>query len=174
MTSPIKKTPAPPGVATWVLVTLLWGTLFYWTSIFMLRLASAKLSQGVLTASQSDLLRVYGIHAGVLVLFALVAMMVRQLLDPGASKQVARKVAIAEGKGEKVFISFAGSIATSFFFTGLTALTLVLSSGVVGFDGVLPIPVVLLAACYNIAAGLGASLFVGVVFLIAQAVRKGK
>ncbi|EAT60013.1 hypothetical protein [Chlorobium ferrooxidans] len=173
MASPIKKTPAPPGVATWVLVTLLWGTLFYWTSIFMLRLASAKLGQGYFNAQQSELFTVYGIHAGVLVLFALVAMMVRQLLDPGASKQVARKVAIAEGKGEKVFISFAGSIATSFFFTGLTALTLAVSSSRVGFDADFTLPVVLLAASYNIAAGLCASLFVGVVFLIAQAVRKG-
>jgi hypothetical protein len=165
------KTPAPPGVAIWVLVTLLWGTVFYWTSIIMLRLASARLAEGVFNPSQSDKITVYGIHVGVLIVFALLAMAVKHLLDPGAKKQIERKQAIREGRGEKLFISFAGSIATSFFFTGLTALTFLVSSKMVGFEATFTLPVVLLAGVFNIAAGLSASLVVGVVFFIAQLVR---
>ena len=33
------ENPKPPGVTIWVLVTLLWGTVFFTTSVFMLRYA---------------------------------------------------------------------------------------------------------------------------------------
>jgi hypothetical protein len=115
---------------------------------------------------------VYGIQVGVLILFALVAMMVKNKLEPGGQKQIARWQNISEGKGEKIFISFAGSLATSFFFTALTAVVFLESSGFLGFSVVLTIPVILLAASFNIAAGIAASLIVGVVFLIARIGRK--
>ena len=168
MASQTQKAPAPPGVAIWVSVTLLWGTVFYSTSIFMLRLASIWLGQGFFNPSWSELYRVYGIHAGVLVVFALLAMLVKNLLEPGGQKQIQRWQNISEGKGEKLFISFAGSIATSFFFTGLTAATFLGSSGMLGVTVDLTLPVVLLAGVLNIAAGLGASLVVGFIFLIAK------
>jgi hypothetical protein len=169
---PSKKTPAPPGVAIWISVTLLWGTVFYWTSIVMLKLASVKLGQGLFDPSKIKLFGVYGIHAGVLIVFALVAMLVKRMIDPGAQKQIQRKQAIAEGRGEKLFVSFAGSIATSFFFTGLTALTILVSSPLFGYAAGFTLPVVLLAGLFNIAAGVAASLVVGLVFLIKKTVKK--
>ncbi len=167
-----KKTPHPPGVAIWVLVTLLWGTVFYWTSIFMLQLASYQLQEGSFNPSGIEQREVYGIQVVVLILFALVAMMVKNMFEPGGQKQIARWQKISEGKGEKIFISFAGSLATSFFFTALTALTFLGSSAFLGFVVDLTVPVVLLAALFNIAAGIAASLIVGLVFLIAKVGRK--
>ncbi len=167
-----KKTPAPPGVAIWVLVTLLWGTVFFWTSIFMLQLASFELQDGFFNPSGQEQWQVYGVQVGVLILFALVAMMVKNRLEPGGKKQIARWQNISEGKGEKIFVSFAGSIATSFFFTALTAATFLGSSAFFGFVVNLTLPIVLLAALFNIAAGIAASLMVGFVFLIAQVGRK--
>jgi len=172
MVSQIKKAPAPPGVAVWILVTLLWGTVFYWTSIFMLQLASARLGQFFFNFPQSVLFNVYCIHVVFLIVIALAAMMVKKKLDPGALKQIQRKQAIAEGRGEKLFVSFAGSIATSFLFTVLTALTFFVSSRMLGFEISFNVPVVLLAALFNIAAGLAASMLVGTVFIIVKAVRK--
>jgi len=108
----------------------------------------------------------------VLVVFALAAMLVKNSIQPGGKQQIQRWQAISEGKGEKLFISFAGSIATSFFFTGLTAMTFLGSAGILGLTVSFTIPVVLLAALLNIGAGLTASLIVGFVFLIAQVGRK--
>jgi hypothetical protein len=172
MASTMKKAPKPPGIAIWVLVTLLWGTVFYWTSIFMLQLASFTLQDGFFNPSGSEQWRVYGIQVVVLILFGLVAMLVKNLLEPGGKKQIERWQNISEGKGEKILVSFAGSIATSFFFTALTALTFFVSSGFLGFDVVFTIPVVLLAALFNIGAGIAASLIVGLVFLVARVGRK--
>ena len=172
MLSTIKKTPNSPGVAIWVSVTLLWGTLFYWTSIYMLHLASLKLGEGYFCPSTSEQMRVYGIHVVVLIVFALVAMLVRGALDPGSTKQVQRWKNISEGKGEKIFVSFAGSLATSFFFTGLTALTFLATSGFSGVKVFLTLPVVLLAGLFNVAAGIVASLVVGMIFLIAKVGKK--
>ena len=115
MYSTTNKNPEPPGVVIWVLVTLLWGTVFFLTSIFMLSYASMWLGQGVFNLSRSELFHVYGIHACVLVVFALAAMLVKNSIQPGGKQQIQRWQAISEGKGEKLFISFAGSIATSFF-----------------------------------------------------------
>jgi len=172
MGSTTKKTPKPPGVAIWVLVTLLWGTVFYWTSIVMLRFASARLGEGVFNPPNSELWRVYGIQVVVLILFALVAMAVRGALDPGNTRQIQRWQNISDGKGEKLFISFAGSLATSFFFTALTALTFLGSSSFFGFVVSFTLPVVLLAGLFNVAAGIAASLIVGFIFLIAKVGRK--
>jgi hypothetical protein len=172
MYSTTDKNPQPPGVAIWVLVTLLWGTVFFSTSIFMLRYAAVLLGQDVFNPSRSEILNVYGIHAGVLIVFALVAMAVKNMVEPGSQKQIQRWRNISEGKGEKLFISFAGSIATSFFFTGLTAMTFLVSAGFLGFTVNLTLPVVLTAALLNIGAGLTASLIVGFVFLIARVGRK--
>ncbi len=168
MAAMTQKTSKPPGVAIWVLVTLLWGTVFYWTSIFMLQLAVYQLQEGSFNPSGSEQRMVYAVQVGVLILFALVAMMVKNRFEPGGQKQIARWQNISEGKGEKIFISFAGSLATSFFFTALTAVTFLGSSAMLGFVVDLTVPVVLLAALFNIAAGIAASLIVGLIFLIAR------
>jgi hypothetical protein len=167
-----KKSPKPPGVAIWVSVTLLWGTVFYWTSIFMLQLASARLGEGSFHPSKSELWSVYGIQVVVLIVFALVAMLVRGALDPGGIQQVKRWQNISDGKGERLFISFAGSLATSFFFTALTALTFLGSAIVLGFAVAFTLPVVLLGALFNVGAGIAASLIVGFIFLIAKVGKK--
>ena len=167
-----KKVTKPPGPGIWVSVTLLWGTVFYWTSIFTLQLASLRLGAGYFHPVKSEQWRVYGIQVVVLILFALVAMLVRRALDPGSTKQVQRWQNISEGKGEKIFVSFAGSLSTSFFFTVLTALTFRASSGSPGVRVVFTVPVVLLAGVFNVAAGLAASLIVGLIFLIAKVGRK--
>ena len=172
MYSTTNKNPKPPGVAIWVLVTMLWGTVFFGTSIFMLRYATVLLGQGLFNPSRSEIFNVYGIHVCVLVVFALVAMVVKNLIEPGSQKQIQRWQNISEGKGEKLFISFAGSIATSFFFTGLTAMTFLVSAATLGFVVNLTLPVVLTAGLLNIGAGLAASLIVGFVFLIAKVGRK--
>jgi hypothetical protein len=172
MVSTIKKAPAPPGMTIWVLVTLLWGTVFYWTSIFMLQMASFWLGEGPFNPSRSELWQVYGIQVVVLILFALVAMMVKNRLEPGGQKQIERWQNISEGKGEKIFISFAGSLATSFFFTALTAVVFHASSGMLGIEVRFTLPVVLLAALFNIAVGIAASLIVGMVFLVGKVGRK--
>ncbi|ABL65996.1 hypothetical protein [Chlorobium phaeobacteroides] len=167
-----KKDPAPPGTGIWLGVTLLWGTVFYFTSVVMLRLASGRLEEGVFNPAGSDIFTIYGFHVVVLLAFAILAMMIKKQLDPKAEKQVQRKKAIVEGKGERVFVSFAGSIATSFFFTALTAGTFLVAGGLVGPGFQLSIPVVILAGVFNIAAGLCASLLVGLIFLIARVGRK--
>jgi hypothetical protein len=172
MYSTKNENPKPPGVTIWVLVTLLWGTVFFTTSVFMLRYAALLLGQGIFSPSRSEVFNAYGVHAGVLIVFALIAMMVKNMVEPGSKKQIQRWQNISEGKGEKLFISFAGSIATSFFFTGLTAMTFLLSAAAFGFVISLTIPVVLTAALLNIGAGLTASLIVGLVFLIARVGRK--
>ena len=172
MESKTKKAPNPPGAGIWVSVTLLWGTVFYWTSIFMLQLASLRLGQGYFHPSKSEQLSVYGIQVVVLIVFAFVAMVVKGTLDPGSTKQVQRWQNISEGKGEKIFVSFAGSLATSFFFTALTALTFLGSSEFLGLMVDFTIPVVLLAALFNLAAGIAASLIVGLIFLITKVGRK--
>ena len=172
MYSTTNKNPEPPGVVIWVLVTLLWGTLFFCTSVFMLNYATLLLAQGVFNPSRSELFQVYGIHVVVLVLFAIIAMLVKNMVEPGSHKQIQRWQNISEGKGEKLFISFAGSIATSFFFTGLTAFTYIASSGFLGVMVVFTLPVVLLAGAFNVAAGIAASLIVGLIFLIAKVGRK--
>ena len=71
MYSTKNENPKPPGVTIWVLVTLLWGTVFFTTSVFMLRYAALLLGQGIFSPSRSEVFNAYGVHAGVLIVFAL-------------------------------------------------------------------------------------------------------
>ncbi len=163
-----KKERRPPGPAIWITVTLLWGTVFFISSIFMLSAASGMLGQGFFNPTPAGALSVYCVHAAILVVFALAAMLLKNAVDPGSENQIRRWEAIDQGKGEKIFISFAGSIATSFFFTLLTAATFSIVSGMLGLIVQFTLPVVFLAALFNIAAGLAASLVVGIIFLAAK------
>ncbi|TLU86156.1 MAG: hypothetical protein FDX30_03915 [Chlorobium sp.] len=163
-----KKDQRPPGPFIWISVTLLWGTVFFFTSIFMLKAASDLLRQGFFNPSWREIFSVYGIHAAILVVFALAAMLMKRVIDPGSTKQVQRWQDINEGKGEKIFISFAGSIATSFFFTGLTAANFSLAARIFDLTVEFSVPAIFLAALFNIAAGLAASLIVGIIFLVGK------
>ncbi len=61
---------------------------------------------------------------------------------------------------------------TVYLLHALTATTFLGSSSLIGFAVVLTVPVVLLAALFNIGAGIAASLIVGLVFLLAKVGRK--
>lgn len=161
-----KKTASPPSIWTWLAITFLWGTVFFITSVLMLNIAGSWLAQGFFNPAWSEIYSVYAVYFFVLLFFALSAMLVKNRLDPGGEKQTKRQQEVAAGKREMVFVSFAGSIATSFFFTVLTALVFKVSATLVGMTVTFTIPVVLLAAALNVSAGLGASLLVGLVLFV--------
>ena len=161
-----KKFSSPPSIWTWLSITFLWGTVFFATSVLMLNLASTWLEQGFFNPAWSEIYSAYAIYFFVLLFFALSAMLVKNRLDPQGEKQTKRQQEVVAGKRELVFVSLAGSIATSFFFTILTALVFVVSTTLVDMTVDLTILVVLLAAVLNISAGLAASLFVGLVLLV--------
>lgn len=168
-----KKSP-PESVWTWILITLLWGTVFFFTSTWMLGKASTWLDAGGFRPDGSVTLAVYRLYAPVLLVIALVAMAVKNRIDPGSLKQLERQKAVKEGRRERYFVSFAGSIATSFLFTVLTAAAHLAAVPVTGAVIRLSVATVLVAALLNIAAGLGASLFVGAIFLVSGVGRGSK
>jgi hypothetical protein len=170
MTELTKKAVAP-SVWIWILVTLLWGSVFYVTSTWMLKTAAHLLGQGVFDPSGGEVITVYLLYAPVLVVFGLTAMAVKNLIDPGSLKQIERHQAVAKGKRERYFVSFAGSIATSFVFTIMTALMHGAAAPLTGAIVELPAKTVIAAALMNIAAGLAASMLVAVVFMVTRAVK---
>ncbi|NTU92202.1 MAG: hypothetical protein HGA60_09850 [Chlorobiaceae bacterium] len=167
----LPKKPLPPSVWVWILVTLLWGTVFYVTSTWMLGFAAHLLGEGVFDTGSSEALTVYFIYVPVLIAIALVSMTIKNLIDPGSLKQIQRHQAVAKGTREQYFVSFAGSIATSFIFTVITALMHAVSTPLTGAVVVLPAKTVVVAAGLNIGAGLAASLLVGIIFMVTRAVR---
>jgi len=160
-----KKSP-PESVWTWILITLLWGTVFFFTSTWMLGKASAWLDAGGFQPDGSETLAVYRFYAPVLIVIALVAKVVKQRLDPGSLRQIERQRAVKEGKRERLFVSFAGGIASSFLFAVLTAVAHLAAAPLTGAVIRLNAATVAVAGAMNIAAGLGASLFVGMIFLV--------
>uniref|UniRef100_Q3AT76 Uncharacterized protein n=1 Tax=Chlorobium chlorochromatii (strain CaD3) TaxID=340177 RepID=Q3AT76_CHLCH len=161
-----------PGFGIWLGITLLWGSVFFWSSVLALQFVTGWMGEGMFQPAGSGLMRVYGVHVMVLVLFALLAMIFKRMVDPGATRQATRRQEIDAGKGERIFISLLGSIATSFFFTLLTALTFALAAGAVGVPVALTLPVVFVAGLFNIVAGLAASLLVGILFIVAKVGKK--
>ncbi len=161
-----KKAPAPPSIWTWLSITFLWGTVFFASSILTLRLSGSWLERGFFNPTWSEIYSVYAVYFFVLLFLAISAMLVKNRLDPRGEKQTRRQQEVVAGKREAVFVSFAGSIATSFFFTLLTALVFLFSRALVGMTIELTIPVVLVAALMNIGAGLTASLLVGFVLFV--------
>lgn len=173
MTAASKK-PFPESVWTWILITLLWGSVFFFTSTWTLGKASAWLDASGFRPGGSEPLTVYLLYVPVLIVIALVAMAVKNRLDPGSLKQLERQKAVKEGKREHYFVSFAGSIATSFLFAVLTACVHLAAVPVTGAVIRLNVATVAVAGVFNIAAGLGASLFVGVIFLVSGVGRGSK
>jgi hypothetical protein len=167
--SATSKKPLPQSVWTWILITLLWGTVFFATSTWTLTKAVAMLGEGSFNPSRGEALTVYGVFVPMLLVIALVSMAIKNRLDPGSLKQLSRQKAVKEGSRERLFVSFAGSIATSFLFTILTACTHAAAAPLTGTIIKLGPSAVFAAALLNIAAGLAASLFVGTVFIVARA-----
>lgn len=167
----LPKKAVPPSVWIWILVTLLWGTVFFITSSWMLGVATHLVGEGVFDSGAREWLTVYFCYVPVLIAIALTSMAVKNLIDPGSLKQIERHQAVAKGTRERLFVSFAGSIATSFIFTLLTAVMHSVTSPLTGAVIELTPKAVVAAATLNIAAGLAASLLVGFVFMVTRAVR---
>ncbi|TNJ38323.1 hypothetical protein FGF66_09555 [Chlorobaculum thiosulfatiphilum] len=168
------KKSAPQSVWTWILITLLWGSVFFFTSTWMLGKASAWLDASGFRPDRAETISVYLLYAPLLIVIALVAMAVKNRLDPGSQKQLERQKAVKEGRRERYFVSFAGGIASSFLFTVLTASAHLAAAPVTGASVRLNVATVAVAGVLNIAAGLGASLFVGMIFLVSGVGRKPK
>ncbi|NTW53674.1 MAG: hypothetical protein HGB15_02685 [Chlorobaculum sp.] len=168
-----KKSPAE-SVWTWILITLLWGTVFFFTSTWMLGKASEWLDAGGFMPNASETLAVYRLYAPVLLVIALVAKVVKNRLDPGSLRQLERQKAVKEGKRERYFVSFAGGIASSFLFAVLTAVAHLAAAPLTGAVIRLNVATIAVAGAMNIAAGLGASLFVGMIFLVSGVGRSTK
>lgn len=171
MSSSVQKTPSQ-SVWTWILITLLWGSVFFATSSWILTETSIWYDGGVFSPDIAQTLRVYAMYVPALLVVALSAMAIQSRLDPDWQKQRAREKAVRAGSREQLFVSFAASIATSSLFTVLTAFAYALSSPLIGTAVGFSVKSIVVAAGLNIAAGLAASLFVGVIFLV-SGVAKG-
>jgi hypothetical protein len=170
----VTKKSAPQSVWTWILITLLWGSVFFATSTWMLAQASNWLDAGEFRPDRSISFTVYLLYVPVLLLIALVAMAVKNRLDPGSLRQLERQKEVKAGRRERYFVSFAGSIATSFLFTVLTAGAHMITAPMIGAVVRLDVTTVIAAALMNIAAGLAASLFVGMIFIVSGIARGSK
>ncbi len=161
-----KKTVSAPAVWTWLSITFLWGTVFFASSVFMLKISSSWLEQGFFNPAWPEIYSVYAVYFFVLFFFAVSAMLVKNRQDPRGEKQTKRQQEVVAGKRETVFVSLAGSIATSFFFTIITALVFSVSTALVDMTVDFTVPVILVAAGLNIFAGLAASILVGLVLFV--------
>lgn len=158
-----------PGIGTWLSVTLLWGTVFYATSVYMLKLAANWSADAYFNPTWSEFFSVFGLlHLPVLITFAIVAMLVKRVIDPEAKGQNERFKAIEEGRGERIFISLAGSIATSFTFALLTVGSYLAAGNLINVRTGFATDQVIYASLLNIAAGLAASVLVGIIFMFGK------
>lgn len=172
MSSPAQKTPSQ-SVWTWILITLLWGSVFFATSTWILSIVSGWFDGGAFSPDRAEALRVYAMYVPALLVVALSAMVIQSRLDPDWQKQRAREKEVRAGKREQLFVSFAASIATSSLFTVLTAVAHMVAAPVIGTVVSFSLKTVLVAAGMNIAAGLAASLFVGMIFLVSGVAKGG-
>lgn len=152
----------------WISVSLMWGTVFFITSIFMLKLA------GEMTFSPdwSDSLKAYLFYAVMIVGVALGGYGVNKLYDPKGEMRAKRQAEVKSGMKEQIFVSFFGSIATAFGFCLITALSFLFAKWVLNVSADFSMQDVLLASIYNIGAGLGGSLFTGVIFIMLKSLGK--
>jgi len=162
----------PISIWTWIWVTLLWGSVFHFTSLFMLQKAGAWLETDSFNPSFGQIMSVYGLFSIVMVLTALVARSIKQMLDPNGEKQLQRQREVLEGKREKLFVSFAGSLATSFGFGGLTAVTYIAAANFIEMNVQLSLVHILTASLFNVGAGIVGSILVGIIFIILKQMGK--
>lgn len=161
--------PARPSVWIWIAVTLLWGTVFFATSSWMLGLSSSITGEGAFSPSRSQAETAYALYVPLLLVVALGAMAVKNRIDPEYRGLAKRRSAIVEGRNERYFVSLASSIVTSFLFTVMTAFIHAWAVPLTGATVLLTPKLVLAGAAMNVAAGLGASLLVGTIFLVSRA-----
>jgi len=152
----------------WVNVSLLWGTVFFVTSIFMLKLAAdTSFSPEVF-----DALKAYFFYVLMIIGVALGGYAINKLYDPNGEKRVKRQAEVKAGMKEQIFVSLTGSIATGFAFCLITALAFLCAKWVMHISAEFSLQQVLVASLYNIGAGLGGSLFTGLIFVVLKAMGK--
>jgi len=152
----------------WINVSLMWGTVFFVTSIFMLQLAT----DAAFSPEWLDALKAYSFYVVMVIGVALGGYAVNKLYDPTGEKRAKRQAEVKAGMKEQVFVSFAGSIATGFSFCLLTALSFLCAKWVMHVSAEFSLQQVLVASIYNIGAGLGGSLFTGLIFVALKAMGK--
>ncbi|MDX2128469.1 MAG: hypothetical protein SFU91_05480 [Chloroherpetonaceae bacterium] len=157
----------------WVTVSFFWGTVFYITSIYALSLLPSYFSfMPVFEPSFIESLKAYPIYAVFLFAVAFGGYGFNRLYDPTGEKRKKRQDKVSKGTTETIFVSLAGSIATSFFFTFLVALAFIISNSFFEMNFNFTFQQVFFASLGNIAAGLIGSLLVGVVFLVLKLMGK--
>lgn len=152
----------------WVNVSLMWGTVFFITSIFMLKLAS----DGTFSPDAFDALKAYPFYVLMVVAVALGGYGINKLYDPNGEKRAKRQAEVKAGLKEQIFVSFTGSVATGFGFCLLTALAFLFSHWALDVGATFNAKQALLASVYNVGAGVGGSLFTGTIFLVLKAMGK--
>jgi hypothetical protein len=155
----------PISVWTWIWVTLMWGSVFFFTSIYNLYLSASLFNFTPFKPELTEVFSIYGFFTIVMVLTGLVAMVIKRQIDPTGEKQIQRQKEVFEGKREKLFVSFSGSLATSFGFGFLTAYTYMWLSSLLGFSITFEFMHVVYASGLNMIAGIIASVLVGFVFI---------
>lgn len=152
----------------WINVSLMWGTVFFITSIFMLKLASHT----AFSPDWSDSLKAYLFYIVMIIAVALSGYGINKLYDPKGEKRAKRQTEVKSGIKEQIFVSFVGSIATSFTFCLLTALSFLCAQWILSVSMDFSMQTVFIASIYNIGAGLGGSLFTGLIFVALKAMGK--
>ncbi len=155
-------------LSLWINVSLMWGTVFFITSIFMLKFATDM----TFSPEFVDALKAYLFYAVMIVIVALGGYGVNKLYDPKGEKRAKRQAEVKSGMKEQIFVSFAGSLATGFTFCLLTALAFLSAKWVMHVSAEFSLQQVLVASLYNIGAGLGGSLFTGLIFVMLKAMGK--
>jgi|YNPMSStandDraft_2_1061718.scaffolds.fasta_scaffold11724_2 Trk-type K+ transport system membrane component len=168
MSKSLAQQAAENKLSLWISVSLMWGTVFFITSIFMLKLAGSV----AFSPDWSDSLKAYLFYAVMIVIVALGGYGFNKLYDPTGEKRAKRQAEVKAGMKEQVFVSFAGSIATGFSFCLLTALSFLCAKWVMHVSAEFSLQQVLVASIYNIGAGLGGSLFTGLIFVALKAMGK--
>ena len=64
-----KKTVSAPAIWTWLSITFLWGTVFFASSVFMLKISSSWLEQGFFNPAWPEIYSVYAVYFFVLFFF---------------------------------------------------------------------------------------------------------
>lgn len=153
-------------LSLWIGISLFWGTVLYATSIYMMNTAGQWLNAGTFVPPAVDLFHSFSIYTVFVVLLAVVARRINQQLDPTGEKRVQRQREVLQGKTERMFVSFVGSVASGFAFAVLTGLSFSAAALVFSSTVVPELRVVLSGSVGNMAAGIAGSAVVGIVLVI--------
>lgn len=151
-------------VGLWVSVSFLWGTIFYISSIFVLSLTSERFG-GNFRPDLLDSVKSYLFYALLIVAVALGGYLANRLYDPTGEKRQKRISEVSAGLKEQVFVSFLGSLATSFVFCLMTALAFWAAHLAFGVAFDMTLNAALIGSLVNMLAGVLGSMLTGLVFL---------